>query len=803
MVLQAQGEAKRGRSRTRTRTTGDIRLPTGGIPWFTVACCIGALGPAFFPLSGFRSSLLIPAMGAGLVGCAYAQRGRVAITDWRKYAAALDPWMTMGVCAAIGITWLGYGALQAWVWLIIGALTVASLQITAIARYGSAAWDLLVESVLAIGALSSVLWAFRWGTGQFGTDAVLVWITICQLLLAGLLFIWMVSIDRDVRNISGAFLGVALFGLLIMAIVAFRITLGHSHTTELRSWLGIIVISAAGIGAAHYTAPEIRSHAVRVVKVSAARRALITLGSVLFGPILTVGGFTGDWPLNISFIATASALLSAGACVHVFNLMRRWGALEHDVEHDSLTGLPNRRSFHDSLDRALGAARSRSSNVAVMFLDLDRFKNINDSLGHAAGNEMLVETARRLRRAAPEEAVVARLAGDEFAILLPNTAGPAISRDEANKLLATFGEPFSIGRRSIYVTPSIGIAHYPRDGAEAGLLLQRADAAMYRAKQRGRNTVELFSNDVSKGAVTRLDIESALHSAVKEQQLQLFYQPKIDMNEGHVHSVEALLRWRHPVLGVVGPDQFVPVAEETGLIDEIGLWALIEGCKQAKEWSDQGYFVPVAVNVSPKQFEHHDIADLVARVLRMTRLSSDLLELELTESIALQDPDRVRSVLRDLEAMGVHRAIDDFGVGYSGLSYLNTYPFNTIKIDRKFVQSIGDNGAPIIDAIIAMGHGLRLEIVAEGVETRAQVDYLRERGCHLMQGFYFSAPLTKRQFDLKLLKRARRRPKPKKDPDSVPQPSRMVSGIVTPEGTPNDELIRRISDLIDDRRLAS
>jgi diguanylate cyclase (GGDEF)-like protein len=422
--------------------------------------------------------------------------------------------------------------------------------------------------------------------------------------------------------------------------------------------------------------------------------------------------------------------------------LRKWGALEHDVHHDSLTGLPNRPYFNARLDLAIELARGERRTLAVMFLDLDRFKNVNDSLGHAAGNTLLIQVARRLSGAVERGVTVARLAGDEFAILIPAVRNYKHTESIAKALLESFVEPFELGRRRVYMTPSIGVAHYPTDGLLASDLFEHADAAMYRAKERGRNTVEVYTAARRAHAVNRLDLESALHTAVDENQLELYYQPKVNVLTGRVVGVEALLRWDHPILGPIPPDEFIPLAEESGLISMIGEWTLIEGCTRARAWMDQGIAdVSVAVNLSPRQFELQRVQDVVARVLRLTRLPPHMLELELTENLALQDPAGVGVVIADLHAMGVRCSIDDFGVGYSGLGYLAQFSFDAIKIDRKFVDGIDEDGAPIVTAVIAMAKGLNIDVVAEGVETVAQLEFLRRHGCEIMQGFLFSRPL--------------------------------------------------------------
>jgi diguanylate cyclase (GGDEF)-like protein len=389
----------------------------------------------------------------------------------------------------------------------------------------------------------------------------------------------------------------------------------------------------------------------------------------------------------------------------------------------------------------------------VLFLDLDRFKNVNDSLGHAFGNRLLQAVAKRLRGASRAEDTVARLGGDEFVVLLPNLDDPSEAGSAARHILECFDRPFALNGHQLFASPSIGIAVFPDDGDNAELLLEHADIAMYRAKQRGRRTFCLYERSMNDNARRRLSLESQLHTAVERSELRLHYQPKIHFPTGRVTGMEALLRWDHPELGLLLPAEFIPLAEESGLIVPVGEWALQEACRQNQAWVDAGYEPRVvAVNLSLRQFQQQQIEDVTARILRTTGMDPRLLELEVTESLAMEDPQQVRATLFELKALGVACSIDDFGTGYSGLSHLAGFPIDKLKIDRSFVATIDeDREAPLVVAVVALAHGLGLGVVAEGVETVAQLTRLQELGCDEMQGYYFSRALAAEQFEQLLL----------------------------------------------------
>jgi diguanylate cyclase (GGDEF)-like protein len=486
-------------------------------------------------------------------------------------------------------------------------------------------------------------------------------------------------------------------------------------------------------------------------------RLLVVVIAVLLVPGLTLWKLLVGANVELESVATCSALLSLVVVGYLTGLLREWAKIERRSQHDELTGLPNRRQFHDRLGDALAEAERTGEHVAVYFLDLDRFKLVNDTLGHAAGNVLLMTVGKRLVENAPDGAMIARLQGDEFAMLVPGAIDGASSLRAANALLGAIGQPVTIAKRKLHVSVSIGIAHSPQDGREPEALLRAADRAMYRAKELGRNRAQLHTADIQAKVEGRFDLESALHGATERGEMRLLYQPKVDLRTGKVMGAEALLRWEHPEMGTISPADFIPIAEENGLIVELGEWALLQACLQLAHWERAGMpELSVSVNMSPRQFQLQRIADTVASVLRLTGINPNRLELELTESLALQDPTAVGATLTDLRAMGVECSIDDFGTGWSGLSYLSHFPISALKIDRAFVKGIGDDEsapessgsqASIVLAIIAMAKGLNLRVIAEGVETPAQLYFLLRNGCDQMQGNLFSPPVSAERFE--------------------------------------------------------
>jgi diguanylate cyclase (GGDEF)-like protein/PAS domain S-box-containing protein len=423
--------------------------------------------------------------------------------------------------------------------------------------------------------------------------------------------------------------------------------------------------------------------------------------------------------------------------------------MTYAAQHDVVTNLPNRVLLKDRISQAIALARRQSRSIAILFLDLDRFKNINDSLGHATGDNVLQSVSKRLLAGVRGSDTVSRQGGDEFVILLSEIAYPEAAATSARKVLISLNAPHSIEGKELHVNACIGISVYPEDGEDAETLIKNADTAMYHAKERGRNCFQFFKAEMNLKAVERQSIEAGLRCALEKKEFLLHYQPKVNLDTREITGIEALIRWQHPDRGLLLPAQFVPIAEDCGLILQIGRWVLREACGQARAWQDAGLPpVRIAVNVSPIEFRDSGFVKGVRTILSETGLEARYLELELTEGVLMADAKSTDSLLQELKTMGIHLAVDDFGTGYSSLSYLRQFPIDVLKIDQSFVHQITSNSSdsPIVSAIISMGKSLKHIVVAEGIETREQRAYLQTQSCAEGQGYFFSRPLAAAQF---------------------------------------------------------
>ncbi|MGH8670507.1 MAG: putative bifunctional diguanylate cyclase/phosphodiesterase, partial [Burkholderiales bacterium] len=478
-------------------------------------------------------------------------------------------------------------------------------------------------------------------------------------------------------------------------------------------------------------------------------------------PVLIVTALDDEASVERAFAAGASDYIPKPVHFQVLNQRvrrvidanRAEKHVRHLAYHDALTGLPNRAFFRDFLDWQLSRARRNRQPLAVLFLDLDRFKYINDTLGHDIGDQLLKAVGERISHSVRVGDSVARLGGDEFTVVL-DIASSKIAATVAEKIVSALSAPFVIGGHEMFVAASIGISIYPSDGTDISTLLKHADTAMYRAKEYGNN-YRFYEAGMESMVSKRLEMENNLRRALARNELVVHYQPQVDLRSGNTTGMEALVRWQHPERGLVPPSEFIPMAEETGLIVAIGEWVLLEACRQLKTWLKMGYSpIRLAVNLSGRQLAQDNLAHTISTTLEATGLPADLLELEITESTIMQQAERTVIVLQKLKAIGVSLAIDDFGTGYSALSYLRRFPVDVLKIDRSFVQDITSNSddASIVTGIIALAHSLRLKVVAEGVETGEQRGILSERRCDAIQGHLYSEALPAEEFERRVLK---------------------------------------------------
>jgi diguanylate cyclase (GGDEF)-like protein/PAS domain S-box-containing protein len=460
---------------------------------------------------------------------------------------------------------------------------------------------------------------------------------------------------------------------------------------------------------------------------------------------------------NETFYATLSPIIENDEVVEVVATTTNITELkeaEYKISrmsyYDDITELANRVLFKEWVDFAISHANIEKGSLAIMYLDLDQFKFVNDTIGHSSGDQLLKSVAKRLRNHIPKEALISRMGGDEFNILIPFIDEQKEITYVANDVLNVFQVPFILKKKEYFITASVGISTYPLDGLDYETLMKNADMAMYRAKANGRNNYQFYTNSLNAFAHERLDMERSLRKAIEKNEFVLFYQPKVDIKTGSISGSEALVRWIHPKQGIIPPFKFIPLAEETGLILQMGEWILRTALEQNKKWINKGYdYLTVAVNVSVKQFQQKDFVDTVKDILIETQYNPELLELEITESILMEDTNRNIGILNELKKIGIKISLDDFGTGYTSLSYIRKFAVNVLKIDKSFIDEItnNDTDSAITVAIINMANSLNLKVVAEGVETKEQLDFLKNQNCNEIQGYYFSKPVVAEEFE--------------------------------------------------------
>ena len=673
------------------------------------------------------------------VGCSRGVGGGLGRHPFVLLAAGLSLTIcSEGLAAVAGSTasdWVNPIALAAYPFLIAGLVVLNASRVR----------EEALDTVLVAAIVPSTLFAFGWmplteqvqrWTGSEGQASWTSWLLLAvdtlavaivarlavlfrgkpiayQMLLVAMACMLGAHIARVIGVATGA--APAPFGAQALMLVSFAMTAGASLHPSMR------------VGGATRTRVDSigRTHLFLLVTV------------VLVGPAFSVlrYGDHGSWVLLASAGPAAVSLL---VVAHLARLIRERQRLEYLSTHDSLTGLPNRTEFYDRLALLLGRTAG-PDGPAVVFLDLDRFKHINDHHGHDAGDELLREVALRLRQSVRADDTVARLAGDEFAILLAAPAGLARAEDVAQRILRNFAAPFHVTGAALSVSASMGMALAPDHGSEVETLLRNADSAMYAAKASGRNTSRAFQPGMASAAERHLLLEKRFRQAIADQELVVYYQPRVDTHTRRIVGVEALVRWDHPRLGLIPPAAFIPMAESTGAIAELGAWVMHKACADAAAWRRAGSSLAVSVNVSPRQFALQDVPAIVSSALRCSGLPAEALELEITESMHLSDDGSVTVALRHLNALGVVCAVDDFGTGYSSIAVLRDYPIGVVKLDRSFVQPVGESvDALLVKGVVQLARGLGMRVVAEGVETEAQMDFVAGVLCDEVQGFLVS-----------------------------------------------------------------
>jgi len=632
--------------------------------------------------------------------------------------------------------WLGVGAIAMgigiWSMHFVGMLAF-SLPIP-LAYDVSMTFASLAAAVLTSGFSLAITSGGRLTTLRLAGSALVMGAGISAMHYMGMTAITVIpGIAYDPLLVAISVL-IAVVASFVALWLFFHLREGNSLYQQIKRIAAAVVMGLA-ISGMHYTAMAASSFGVG----SFCRGGVTLQNSWLAAAI---GLFALGLLIITLITAVYDAHLQSKASVQALRLEQANAELQHQATHDALTGLPNRLLFIDRLGREIAHAERDGHIFAVLVVDLDRFKVINDTLGHGPGDQLLVEIAGRLSKAIRSVDTVARAGGDEFLLLLTDIREASDAAVVATKIVAELDKSVNISGAEVHTSASIGISVYPTDGANSDDLVAHADEAMYFAKQQGRNSFQFFNAGMSVFSRERLNLESELRRALPMKQFEVHYQPKIDVATGRMNSVEALLRWRHPVRGLVGPMEFIPIAEESGLILSIGEWVLNEACRQARQWQREGLpFLRVAVNISPIHFRQSKFLEIVQAALRDNDLEPQYLEIELTETTVMDHAENSINILEELSRMGVIVSIDDFGTGYSSMSYLRRFPIDKLKIDRSFINDMttSSDAASIVKAIISLAHGLRLKVVAEGVETAEQLQHLRELGCDQFQGFYRSA----------------------------------------------------------------
>jgi diguanylate cyclase (GGDEF)-like protein len=648
---------------------------------------------------------------------------------------------------AAAVSWLLGGAfamgMGIWSMHFIGMLAF-SLPVPMAYDVGITIASMLIAIVVSGFALltvtrSSLSWR------RLAAGGILMGLGICSMHYTGMAAMEVKPAIRYDALLFSASVGIAIAAATVALWISF--TLRSNATRRLYARLGSAVIMGAAIAGMHYTGMAAANFAPDTICTSgniannswmAATIAVITF-LILCG---TLSLSVLDARMESKTAQMASSLREANA------------ELQRLVLLDSLTKLPNRVLLEDRVQQTIEECRRADSRCAILFVDLDRFKTLNDSLGHFAGDTVLRTIAERLKTAVRHEDTVSRLGGDEFVVLLKHITNGSDAGEVAQKVIDCICEPIVIDEHELRMGASVGIAIHPDHGSDSDRLIANADAAMYHVKKMGRSNFAFFAPEMSTYFPKRLALENELRAAIEKKQFVLHYQPKVDMRSGRIVGMEALVRWKHPKRGMVPPSEFIPFAEETGLIVPLGNWVLQEACRQMREWQKRGIQeLVVAVNISGVQFQQPDLVETIAEALEDADLAPAYLELEITESVVMQNAAEAIVMLEELHKMGVGLSIDDFGTGYSSLNYLKRFPIDKLKIDQSFIRDISADAddAAIVQAIIAMAHGLRLRVVAEGVENEGQLDFLRALNNDEYQGYFYSKPLPAHDIERRLL----------------------------------------------------